>query len=80
MELYRQCPSIEWKDTNITELEKRDCVSSVMTIAPLSMIDREKMGAVHILQIIYGDVYVCICRVYSYVFKKYTSHAFVYDS
>ena len=33
-----------------------------------------------ILQVINDGVYVCICRVYSDVFKKYTSHAFFYDS
>ena len=38
------------------------------------------MGDVRILRAINDDVYVCIWRVYSDVFKKYTSHAFVYDS
>ena len=33
-----------------------------------------------ILQVINDGVYVCIYRVYSDVYKKYTSHAFFYDS
>ena len=33
-----------------------------------------------ILLIIDYGVYVCICIVYSYVFKEFTEHAFVYDS
>ena len=62
------------------ELGKCDCVSSVMAIEPLLTIDREKIGTISILQVINDGVYVCICRVFSNVFKKYTSHAFVYDS
>ena len=46
------------------ELEKCDCLSSVMTIAPILNIDREKMGDMMIMQVINDDVYVCICRVY----------------
>ena len=38
------------------------------------------MGAMGILLIIDDGVYVCICTVYSYVFKKVSQHAFVYDS
>ena len=38
------------------------------------------MGAMSILKVIGGGFYVCIWRVYSYVFKKYTSYAFVHDS
>ena len=38
------------------------------------------MGAMGILQVIYYCVYVCICKVYSSVFKSYAPHAFVYDS
>ena len=62
----------------MTELEKYYCVSSVMTIAPLLNTNREKMGAMSIMQVINDGVYVFICRVFSDVFKKYTSHAFVY--
>ena len=62
------------------ELEKCECVSSIMTIAPVLKIDIEKMGAMGILLIIYDGVYVCICNVYSSVLKKVTQHAFVYDS
>ena len=61
------------------ELEKCECVSSIMTIAPVLKIDIEKMGAMGILLIIYDGVYVCICNVYSSVLKKVTQHAFVYD-
>ena len=79
-ELYRQCPPRRANDTNMTELEKCDCVSYVMTIVPIIKIDREKMGAMTIMQVIYDAVYVFVCRVYLDVFKKYTLHAFVYDS
>ena len=51
-----------------------------MDIAPLLTVDREKMGAMSILQIINDGVYVCISRVFSDVFKIYTLHAFVCDS
>ena len=33
-----------------------------------------------VLQVINYGVYVCICRFHLDVFKKYTSHAFVYGS
>ena len=80
LELYRQCPSRIVKDTHMTELEKWKCVSYIMTIAPVWKIDREKMGAMGILQVIYNGVYVCICNVYSSDFKEVTQHSFVYDS
>ena len=51
-----------------------------MTIAPIMKIDKEEMGDMRILQIIDDGAYVWICRVYSDVYKKYPSHAFVYDS
>ena len=51
-----------------------------MTIAPVLNIAGEKMDAMWILLIIDDGVYVCICTVYSSVFKKVTQHAFVYDS
>ena len=38
------------------------------------------MGAMRILRVINDDVYICIYRKYSDVFKIFTSHAFVYDS
>ena len=57
------------KYTNIIDLEKYDYVSSFMTIEPILEIDREKMGAMRILKVINYGVYVCICRVYSDVFK-----------
>ena len=42
----------------MTGLEKCECVSSVMTIAPELNIDREKMGAMGILLVIDDGVYV----------------------
>ena len=39
-ELYRQCPPIRVKDTNMTELEFFDFVSSAMTVATILNIDR----------------------------------------
>ena len=51
-----------------------------MTIASVLNIDRKQMGALRILWIIDYGVYVCICIVYSSVFKEVTQHAVVYDS
>ena len=68
------------KDTKIEDLEKCECVSSVMTIAPVLKIDQEKMGTMGILTRIDYGVYVCIYTVYSDVLKQHTQHAFVYDS
>ena len=65
--LYRQCLPITVKDTEIKELEKCECVSSVMTIAPVLKIDRSKMGTLVILLRIDDGVYVRNCTVYSYV-------------
>ena len=64
----------------MTEFEKWYRESSIMTIAPLLYIDREKIGDMRILQELNDGVYVCTCRVYSDAFKNYTSHEFVYDS
>ena len=67
------------KDTEIEELEKCEYVLSVITIASVLHIEREKMGLLGIiLRIDYG-VYVCICTVYYKVLKQHTQHAFVYD-
>ena len=51
-----------------------------MTIEPVLNIEREHMGPLGILMRIDDGIYVCICNVYSKVFKKHTQHAFVYDS
>ena len=77
---YRQCPPRRVKYTQIIELEKCGCVSSVITIAAVLNIEREKIYNTGILLIIDDGVYVCICTVYSYVLKKITQHAFFYDS
>ena len=50
-----------------------------MTITPIIKIEREKMGAMGILQVIDDGIFVCICRVYLGVFKN-TSKAFIYES
>ena len=67
-------------ETTIDELDKCECVSSVIKIEPVLDIDREKMGTLGILMRIKDGVYVCICFVYSNILKEYTQHAFVYDS
>ena len=67
------------KDTEIKELEKCECVSSVMRIAPILNIEREKMGTLGILMRIDDNVYVCNCTVYSYVSKQFTQQAFIYE-
>ena len=68
------------KDTEIEELGKCECVSSVMTIAYVINIEIEKMGPLGIFMITDDGVYVCNCTVYSYVLKQHTQHAFVYNS
>ena len=68
------------KDIEIKELEKCECVSSVMTIAPVLNIEREKMGNLGILLKIDDGVYVCICTVYTAILKHFTQHAFFHDS
>ena len=65
-------------ETHLKELEKRECLSSVINIAPLLNIEREEMGTMGIVMIIDDGVYLCICTVYSYVLKKFTQHASVY--
>ena len=50
-----------------------------MNIMPILKIEK-KMGTMGILLVFDNWVYVCICKVFSSVFKKYTQHAFVYDS
>ena len=79
-ELYIQCSPIRVKDTEIGELEKCECVSSVMTIACVLHTEREQMGPLLILLRIDYGVYVCICTVYFNVLKQHTQNTFVYDS
>ena len=67
-------------DTTIEYLDKCECVSSIIKIAPVLGIEREKMGPLGILLRINDDVYVCICSVYSNILKQWAQHAFVYDS
>ena len=50
-----------------------------MNIAHVLKIDRDKMGAIGILLVIDDCVYVCICTIYSFIFKEFTQHAFGYD-
>ena len=64
----------------MTELENFECVSYIMTITPLLNNDWEKMGVMGIVLIFDDAVYVCICTVYSSVFKEVTQHTFIYDS
>ena len=79
-QLYRQCSPRRVMDTTIEELEKCECVSSVMNNAPVLNIEREKMGCLKIFERINYGVYVFICYVYSNILKEFTQHAFVYDS
>ena len=51
-------------DTVIDELEKCECVSSVIKIEAVLDIEGEKMGALGILMRINDGVYVCICSVF----------------
>ena len=67
-------------DTTIEELDKCECVSSIIKIAPVLGIERDKMGPLGILLRINDGVYVCICSVYSNILKQWTQHAFVHDS
>ena len=52
------------KDTEIKELEKCECVSSVIIIAHVLNIDISKMGTLGILMRIDDGVYVRNCTVY----------------
>ena len=79
-ELYRKFSPRRVMDTTIEELEKCECVSSVMNIAPVFNIEREQMCNLKILQRINDGVYACIFYVYSKFLKQFTLHAFVYDS
>ena len=63
----------------MTELGKCECVSSVITIARVLNIDREKMGDMGILLIIDDGVYLYICTVYSSIFKEVTQNTFSYN-
>ena len=67
-------------DTTIDELDKCECVSSVIKIKPVLDIDRDKMGTLGIIMRIKDGIYVCICYVYSKISKECTQHAFVCDS
>ena len=64
----------------MTELEKCECVLSVMTITPILKIEEKTMGTMGILLVVYDGVYVCICKVYYSVLQSYKQHAFVYDN
>ena len=55
-------------------------VLTIMNITPIKEIEIETMGDMGILHIIDDGVYVYICKVYSFVFKEYKPHAFVYGS
>ena len=61
-------------------VEKCECLSSVMNIAPVLNIEREKMGTLIILMRIYDGFCVCNFIVYSNALKQHTRHAFVYNS
>ena len=58
------------KDTNNRELEKCECVSSVMNITHIMNMETQIIGAMGILQVIDDGVFVCICSVYLDIFKK----------
>ena len=62
----------------MTELGKCECVWSVMNITSILKMEREKMGDMRILQVIYDGVFVWIYMVYLDVIKKHTLHSFVY--
>ena len=66
--------------TAIYGLEKCECVSFVIKTEAVLHIEREKMGTLGILMRINDGVYVCICSVYSNIWKEFTQHAFLYDS
>ena len=80
IEFYRQCSPRRVKETEIKELGKCKCVSSVMTIAPVLNIVRETMDTLGIFLNIDDSVFVFICTIYTEVLKHFTQHAFVSDS
>ena len=80
LEFYWQFPPRYVKDKHITELERCECVWSLITIRSILKFEEKAMGNMGIFLVIDDGVYVCICKVYSSFFKKYTQHALVYDS
>ena len=68
------------KDTNMTELEKCECVLYLMTITPIMKIEGEKMGAMGILQVIDDGVIACMYRVCSKCSKIYMTCILLWQS
>ena len=79
LKFYVQYTPRRVKETKIKELEKWECVSSVMNIAPVLTIEREKNGTMGIVPKIDDGVYVWICTIYTENLKQFTQNAFVYD-
>ena len=51
-----------------------------MTIVPILKIERQKWGALGIIEVIGDGIFLRKCKVFSDITKTTTSHAFVYDS
>ena len=66
------------KDTKKEELEKSECANSAITITPIIKLERQKWGALAILQVTYDGVFVCTCKLFSDITKGTASNAFVY--
>ena len=64
-ELYRQCPPIKLKDTNISQIENTSCVINFMKVTPVSLIEIETWGSACILIIFNNVVFICTCNVKS---------------
>ena len=64
-ELYRQCPPIKVKDTNISDIENNSCARNVMKVTPVSGIEREPWGAACIIRIFNDGVFIFTCNAQS---------------
>ena len=67
-------------NTKIEELDKCECVSSIIKKSPVLGTERDNTGPLGIFLRINDGVYVWICSVYSNILKQWTQHAFFYDS
>ena len=64
----------------MSEIENNSCVKNVMSVTPVSRIEREPSVSASIIRIVNDGVYIFTCSVISDEYKCKTKHAFVFDS
>ena len=57
-ELYRQCPPIKVKDSNISEIENTSCVINVIEVTPVFGIERVPCDTASILRRVNDIVFI----------------------